>query len=74
MEQLTYDSKDLLIYNPKAYKAEIESLVEQNKAAKKPLLEGVELILEKMRKQVALITFETNAFRISIDDGKLDRI
>lgn len=65
---------DTLVYDPKQYKAEIEALIEKNKVAKKPLAEGIEDILEKMRRQVALITFETNAFRISIDDGKLDRI
>jgi len=77
-EVQTIMSMKLSSYNRKEYfksiKGKIQTLIESNQKAKVPLLDGVDAILKEMEDRVALITFETNAFRISIDDGKLERI
>jgi hypothetical protein len=61
-------------YERKVYKDEITSLVEDNKTKKRPLTEGIDEILDKIEKRVSLLTFESNAFRMNIQNGKVERI
>jgi len=65
-------------YNRKEYykiiKGEILELITNNQMDNNPILDGIDVILKKFEDRVSLITFETNAFRMSIQGGKIERI